>query len=394
MDFGRPVYLQYKCPKATCVSPIVSFLDKSGFNNVYAHLRSYYGKDLNAEQQDKVLLDLYNKGLQVAKQKGGTIFSHFQSRTLYEYKATMHGYIWMIVIKSLPLYYISELEVRRFSEFKATIIERRICKELYGTKGAVLYDGWTCNAMHYIALIALYCTKKTSIESRRKVVRFTPRLTLLAMSLMGQLEDDTVLDETNNETTTFNAETHAHFFNEIFPIFGQDFASWCVCLIADNCSTNKKTASKLGKRFVGCNSHKLNLEVNHMADRHSQGKQTIDSVHGTMKDAKKLRNAALLRNLTDLSPRMHNTTRRSGKLHMLKRFIRIREDLLDVHNSSEGDLLIDASVQLATRAQKFSKMLAELDIVTKSLQTRGHTLAQCRDDLDVLLETVMEQRNI
>ncbi|KAI0560856.1 Ribonuclease H-like protein [Gracilaria domingensis] len=214
------------------------------------------------------------------------------------------------------------------------------------------------------------------------------------MSPMGQLEDNTVVDETDNETTTFNAGTHAHFFNEIFPIFGPDFASWCVCLIADNCSTNKKTASILEKRFVGCNSHKLNLEVNHMEDRHSQLEQTIDSVHGTMKDAKKLRNAALLRNLTDLSPIMHNAIRWSGKLHMLKRFIRIREDLLDVHNSSEGDLVIDASVQLATRGQKCSKMLAEIDIVTKSLQTRGHTLAQCRDDLDILLETVMEQRNI
>ncbi|KAI0562409.1 Ribonuclease H-like protein [Gracilaria domingensis] len=86
---------------------------------------------------------------------------------------------------------------------------------------------------------------------------------------------------------------------------------------------------------------------------------------------------------------MHNATRWSEKLHMLKRFIRIREDLFNVHNSSEGDLVIDASVQLATRAQKFSKMLAEIDIVTKSLQTRGNTLAQSLDAA-VALDPIFE----
>ena len=62
-----------------------------------------------------------------------------------------------------------------------------------------------------------------------------------------------------------------------------------------------------------------------------------------------------------------------------------------MHNAPEADLVIDTSAVLASRAQRVVKMLAEIDVVTKSLQTGDRTLPQCRDDIDVLLETVAEQ---
>lgn len=130
-----------------------------------------------------------------------------------------------------------------------------------------------------------------------------------------------------------------------------------------------------------------------MVDAHAQLRSTIESVHATMRGAKKLKNSALLRNLTPLNPIMHNATRWSGKLHMLARFVRIREELIEVQKAPEGDLVVDTSAALLSRTQRFVNMLSEIDLITKSLQTRGHTLAQCRDDLDVLSDAVYEQRN-
>lgn len=77
---------------------------------------------------------------------------------------------------------------------------------------------------------------------------------------------------------------------------------------------------------------------------------------------------------------------------MLCRFIQIRDELNEVHNSPDGDVTINTSSRLASRTERFAKMLAEIDVDTKSLQYRGHTLAECRDDLDVLIETVEEEK--
>jgi hypothetical protein len=53
--------------------------------------------------------------------------------------------------------------------------------------------------------------------------------------------------------------------------------------------------------------HKLGLEVNRMVENH--GDLVIANTHETMRAAKqKLENAAVLRNMTDLKPVMHNKT--------------------------------------------------------------------------------------
>ena len=98
--------------------------------------------------------------------------SHFEPQSLSEYEKTIYSYLRLIVLKILPLYYIFDSEVRRFSRFKATVsnaklvevmpklvalVKRRISSEMTGTKGSVLFDGWTCNSTHFVAVIASYC---------------------------------------------------------------------------------------------------------------------------------------------------------------------------------------------------------------------------------------------
>ena len=124
----------------------------------------------------------------------------------------------------------------------------------------------------------------------------------------------TTCDETGdfhiqNETTKCNAESHLFFLHEIFPFFGHSFDNWCLCLIGDNCATNLKIASLCQKPYVGCCKYKLNLEVNKMIDEQASLKHCIDAIQNTLTDARKLKNAAILRNLTDLRPIVHNETR-------------------------------------------------------------------------------------
>eukprot|EP00171_Calliarthron_tuberculosum_P004682 IDg4682t1 len=106
-----------------------------------------------------------------------------------------------------------------------------------------------------------------------------------------------------------------------------------VCVLLEIIRTRTFVSLPFWQPFVGCNSHKLNLEVNLMVDSQSDMRYVIESVHGTMASDKQLKDAAILRNLTDYKPFMHNKTRWSGKLHILHRFLLIRDELIEASQS-------------------------------------------------------------
>ena len=137
----------------------------------------------------------------------------------------------------------------------------------------------------------------------------------------GQQGWKEVFDET---ALNFNAETHAEHIRNIFRYYNLDVEEWAVCQTADNCSVNLKVADLLGIPHVACKNHLLNLEVNEMVKQNRDLEITLNSIHETMSSCKKkLKNAALLRNLVSLVPVLHNKTRWSGKLYMMERFLRI-----------------------------------------------------------------------
>ncbi len=39
------------------------------------------------------------------------------------------------------------------------LVEKRITAELQGTRGALLYESWSYNCVHYVATIASYCVE-------------------------------------------------------------------------------------------------------------------------------------------------------------------------------------------------------------------------------------------
>ncbi len=78
---------------------------------------------------------------------------------------------------------------------------------------------------------------------------------------------------------------------------------------------------------------------------------------------------------------------------MLRRFLNIRKKLLEIHDSSDGDIEIDNTTRFQGKVIKYTIMLRTIDIVTKTLQNKYHTLSECRDDLDVLVEAVNEEKH-
>ncbi len=50
---------------------------------------------------------------------------------------------------------------------------------------------------------------------------------------------------------------------------------------------------------------------------------------------------------------------------MLRRFLNIREELLEIHDSRDGDIEIDDTTRFQGKVIKYTKMLRTIDIVTK-----------------------------
>ena len=152
---------------------------------------------------------------------------------------------------------------------------------------------------------------------------------------------------------------------------------------------NKKIAKLLQIPHVTCKNHVLNLEVNHMTKTNMALHEVLNSVHGTMLSCKqKLRNGALLRNLTDLKPIIHNQTRWSGKYYMMERFLRIRDELLEVSKDHGSNVDINSTIAFRDKCFKYAGWSKHINNVTLFLQTRLLSLEKCRGVLDILMDDI------
>eukprot|EP00171_Calliarthron_tuberculosum_P001364 IDg1364t1 len=370
-------YLMFHCPKPGCKNPIVAFQDKTGFKNPFCHLKACYARGQNAGQQEETLRKMVAEAREKRDREGGTIRSHFSSSTISPYEKTINAYIRLVVLKSLPMSIAEDPEFRRFSRHDSTVtrktliaviynlvelVEKRIAFEMKDTVGAVLHDGWSCNDTHFVGVIASYCAPCTTQESLQTHTVMVPRLALLAIAPMGPAGSSSEDDNDAAEATTFNTESHLKFFKDTFDVFQLSFSKWCLALISDNTSTNIKISRKANKPMIGCSSHRLNLEVNAMVKNSVELSRVIDKVH--------------------------------RKLYMLRRFIRIRDELCEAADCENTELPMDKSIRFENRVLKYRDMLSEIDIITISLQKRGYSLAQCRDDLDDLIAYVEQERSV
>ena len=75
---------------------------------------------------------------------------------------------------------------------------------------------------------------------------------------------------------------------------------------------------------------------------------------------------------------------------MLTRFVDIRNELIQASSDNEGSIPINRSTAFSTKVKKSATILSEINTTTVNLQTRYYTLANCRDDIDFLMQNIEE----
>ena len=63
------------------------------------------------------------------------------------------------------------------------LVEKRVSHEINLTRGALIFDSWTCGSTHYVAAMTSYCAKQADSTE------IQPRLSCLFLSPMGKLAD-------------------------------------------------------------------------------------------------------------------------------------------------------------------------------------------------------------
>lgn len=297
-DNDSVTYLKYSCPKPECSVRSISFRDKTGYKNPFTHLKSCYGKGMSSDEQTKRIYNMYRTAQEAKIKNGGSIYSHFASLSASPYEKSMYAYLRLVIIKNMPLSMVENEELRKFSRHQpkigrktlvdvifalVSLVEKAIGIELSSTQGALLFDGWSINDTHYIAALGSYCSSESLIVNGKQRIVLEHRLTLLGLSPMSKYLDE---EDKVAEATTFNAEMHVSYFQELFQFYSTRFGSWVSVLIGDNTSTNHRISKICQKPFVGCHSHRLNLEVNFILAKSTEMTRVVESVHRTMRSAK------------------------------------------------------------------------------------------------------------
>lgn len=146
----------------------------------------------------------------------------------------------------------------------------------------MVFDGWSANETHFLELFASF-PADNAYGYELRLLSFSP------------LEDE----------STLGAEEHINFITYVLSIFGKKWSN-VLCLIVDNCSTNKAIADRSSVPLIVCASHRYNLAVK---DLLLGEEDVILKVHALMSKLKTLLLSAKLRSLTDLRAKTRNATR-------------------------------------------------------------------------------------
>lgn len=114
---------------------------------------------------------------------------------------------------------------------KVTVI---VAEEMQ-SKFGIIIDGWSQGSAHYIALFTSYAQEGKQVNR------------LLSISPPTDKEG-------------LDADSHYQFIEETLALFSKNISN-LLYLVGDNPSVNSALARKLQVPFVGCASHRFNLEV-------------------------------------------------------------------------------------------------------------------------------------
>ena len=142
-------------------------------------------------------------------------------------------------------------------------VEEKIQQKLPQSFGLII-DGWSHNAVHYVAVFAVFEGEGALAE--------TP---LLAIAPLLREEDR-------------SAKGHFDYIVYLLSVFNRNLSS-VAFLVSDNQNLNRNLASEyLRVPMVGCASHRLNLAVKHYLKPHED---LLTKIQSLMKNFSPVRNA-------------------------------------------------------------------------------------------------------
>ncbi|CAB9515777.1 Inherit from NOG: AvrBs3 and PthA family of transcription activator-like effector proteins [Seminavis robusta] len=390
-------------------SPCNAFRDmqvESGYGNFWKHLLTHF------DNKEDDLMAAYVDATLKAASKGGCAMDHAEAASFGAKENAMYDWIDLMVMENLPLSAVESKRFRRFSRYSdETVFGHKMIRDTMFhlkalTQGEVvkavkkaplcdiIHDGWTCDRTHFFGLICSFNKTRTVIEDGKKVVKEEVETVLLSVAPITRLADDSANVE---EASSFTAQVHCDYIQELFEELGIDFDKWVFCQTADNCSTNLKLAKDLGIPHVGCMSHKFNLDVKDMIKNEAALKDMLGNIHTVITAARSsIRNMAVIRNLTAVGLAVPSEPRWSGEFNMIFNYGLVwdsfRRASID-HECTDDftDNLCMSQTHFQT-VQKKSLMLKELNDVTKPMQRRHCNLLNCANPPKLLEEKIADKK--
>jgi len=196
------------------------------------------------------------------------------------------------------------------------------------------------------------------------------------------------MQPTLDEDGAMDAAAHEELLDSTIAMYKLTKAN-ILCIIGDNCNTNKCLARQWGIPLVGCASHRFNLAVKHWMEDQPGLMDAIKKLSTLMSTkACNLRAAHTLRHLTlhaygkELRAQQMNETRWTSIFTMVERYFRIKEQLEKI----KALLPYCLSVTENLRVRDAFEHLAVFKLITVEIQAKGMDLGHCRKQFDTLLE--------
>lgn len=289
----------------------------------------------------------------------------------------LYGWLDLVINGLLPFSFVEKQIVRthvkhepislttfmKYMTLLTAQVEQKISLLLPDTL-ALVFDGWTTDATHYLAVFATFPIEGSDSYGTR----------LLTISPMG-------------DETTLTADEHFEFLSYILDMYGKTWSN-VVCLIGDNASTNKALSNKAKIPFIGCGSHRMNLAMKIVLQSFEP---ILAKINCIMVKLRGLILAAKLRKLTYLKAKVRNATRWSSTFEMVVRYTQIREFLPSLE-SEEIDL-ISLSPSENRRVDTILLELVPLESVNKKLQSDSTSVSDTRALFDATIEAFPDTTN-
>jgi len=299
--------------------------------------------------------------------KNSLLTNYFHS----DHTKNVYGWLRWILTASLPFETVSKEIFRdyttlspiakntfmKYMELLTKVLEKKISKIL-PDKFAIVFDGWSLDgtSTHFVAIFAKWVSP--SNVACTALLAFSP-----------------LLDESD-----FSAESHYEFIRYVLvDVFQKNFSN-VICLVGDNCSTNKALAELCQKPLIGCAAHRFNLAVQKFLQVHDV---LLTKVNNLMAKLRTLKNAGKLRELSPLRPQLRCATRWTGTHQMIKRFF----DLLPhIEKLAEDDDVLSDLMPTMSELKALgllSEKLSDLSSVMEKLQNPTLNLSHVRKLFDV-----------